>query len=131
MSRRGSLKSKDEQEKLQRQKCWPTSRLFCMYQWRDLKRHKFHFCLAFCSVFIIVLSILIVISMINKGPVIFLKMSEGRNGQIDAFLTPAGVEQNIHDLNQKSFVNLTALRVAEERTSKKYNVSPRKIYCNT
>ena len=38
--------------------------MFCMYNCRDMKRHKYHFFLAFSSVFIIVVSTLVVISII-------------------------------------------------------------------
>lgn len=75
-----TLKSKREQTRLKKMKCWPTSKLFCRYQWRDLKRHKFQFCLGFCSVFTIILATLVVVSIIGKGPVIFLKMAEGNHG---------------------------------------------------
>ena len=79
-----------------------------MYQWRDLKRHKFHFCLAFCSVFFIVLSTLIVTSIISKGPVIFLKLSEENYGEIDAFITPSGYS-SIYPYNQPMFINYTSI----------------------
>lgn len=58
------------------QKCWPLTKFFALYTYRDLKRHKCHFCLAFFTVFLIVLSTLVVISIIAKGPIIFLKLSE-------------------------------------------------------
>jgi len=51
-------------------------------------RHKCHFLLAFCSVFFIVLSTLVVTSIIAKGPVIFLKLSEDDYGEIDSFIFP-------------------------------------------
>ena len=46
-------------------------------------RHKCQFCLSFCSVFIVVLSVLVVNSVIAKGPVIFLKLSETYVGEYD------------------------------------------------
>jgi len=39
-----------------------------------------------------VLSSLVVTSVVNKGPVIFLKMSEANHGQIDAYISPIGYE---------------------------------------
>lgn len=87
-------------------KCWPTTKLFCRYQCRDMKRHKFHFCLAFCSVFTIVFSTLVVVSIIGKGPVIFLKMAEGNHGEIDAFILP-GAEESTNDLWQSLYLNYT------------------------
>lgn len=35
---------------------------------------------------------LVVVSIIGKGPVIFLKMAEGNHGAIDAFIMPSGEE---------------------------------------
>jgi hypothetical protein len=79
-----------------------------MYQYRDMKRHKCHFCLAFCSVFTIVLSTLIVTSIIGKGPVIFLKMAEANNGEIDAVITPAGITADDPHKNE-IFLNYTKI----------------------
>ncbi len=76
------------EQKLNTQKCWPSTKMFIKYSYRDLTRHKCHFCLAFCSVFFVVLSSLVVASMVQKGPVIFLKMADANNGEIDAFITP-------------------------------------------
>jgi len=50
---------------------------------RDLKRRKCHYCLAFCSVFIVVIFTLIINTIVDKGPIIFLKMAEGNQGQYD------------------------------------------------
>ena len=47
-----------------------------------------HFTLAFCSVFTIVISTLVVVSIIDKGPVVFLRRAEARHGQVDALITP-------------------------------------------
>ena len=66
----------------------PTMRFFSTYQWRDVKRQKFHFMLTFCSVFVIVLSTLTVTSMIEKTPVIFWKFAQTNHGEMDAIITP-------------------------------------------
>ncbi|CDW85019.1 family protein [Stylonychia lemnae] len=110
------------------QKCWPTTKFFTMYQWRDLRRHKCHFCLALCSVFIIVLSTLIVTSVVNKGPVIFLKMAEANHGEIDAFISPAGYDFPTQT-KQQEFLNFTAVQQAIK--PKSFNLSPRKLFCGT
>jgi hypothetical protein len=93
-------------------KCWPATLFFGMYQWRDLKRRKCHFSLAFCSVFCIVLSTLVVTTVIDKGPYIFLELAEDSHGEIDAFITAA--QQNA----AQSYINYTAvdLRVRELNT---------------
>ncbi len=72
---------------------------------RDVKRHKCHFCLAYCAVFFIVLATLVVTSIISKGPVIFLKISEASNGEIDAFILPD--RQVIEPYLDVNFVNHT------------------------
>eukprot|EP00347_Sterkiella_histriomuscorum_P021563 403333540 len=127
--RRVTLKSKREQTRLQKMKCWPMTRFFCRYQWRDLKRHKFHFCLAFCSVLTIVLSTLVVVSIIGKGPVIFMKMAEGNHGQVDAFILPR-FEDSTTDLYQSTFLNYTSI-LEQVGGEDEYNISPRKTYCSS
>ena len=62
--------------------------MFFLYNKRDIKRHRFHFFLSFSSVFVVVLSTLVVTSIIEKGPVIFLKLAQYDNGEIDAYITP-------------------------------------------
>ena len=51
-------------------------------------RRKCHFCLAFCTVFIVVLSTLVVKTLISKGPIVFMKLAEEDAGQIDGIITP-------------------------------------------
>ena len=53
--------------------------------WRDVQRHKCHFCLAFCSVFIVVLSTLIVTSVVAQGPLIFVNLTQVDTGEMDVF----------------------------------------------
>ena len=78
------------------------------YSYRDLSRHKCHFFLAFCSVFTVVLSSLVISSIISKGPVIFLKMADMHNGEIDAFVTPAKYHNVAPSENaQNQFINYT------------------------
>jgi hypothetical protein len=61
---------------------------FLKHQYRDVKRRKCHFCLALCSVFIVVLFSLVINTIVAKGPIIFLKMAEADNGEIDGFVSP-------------------------------------------
>jgi hypothetical protein len=101
-----------------------------MYQWRDLKRHKCHFCLAFCSVFFIVLATLIVTSIISKGPVIFLKLSQDYSGEIDIFITP-GTLSDLYPYYSRYFVNTTAVKQALTLNGTRedpYTYSPRKVF---
>jgi hypothetical protein len=59
------------------------------HAYRDTKRRKCHFCLAFCSVFIVVLFTLVINTIVAKGPIIFLKMAEASEGEIDGYVTPS------------------------------------------
>lgn len=60
---------------------------FAKHSLRDIRRKKCHFCLAFCSVFIVVSFTLIVNTIIAKGPIIFLKVAEGDEGEIDGVIS--------------------------------------------
>ena len=61
-------------------------RFFYQHSIRDLKRKKCHFCLAFCSVFIVVVFTLVVNTVVARGPVIFLKLAESTEGEIDGVI---------------------------------------------
>lgn len=64
-------------EKLEDQSLKSTINFFFKHSLRDIQRRKFHFSLAFCSVFIVVLSSLVINTAVEKGPIIFLKLAEG------------------------------------------------------
>ena len=49
---------------------------FCRHAYRDTRRRKCHFCLALCSVFIVVLFSLVINTIVARGPIIFLKLAE-------------------------------------------------------
>ena len=59
---------------------------FFKHSYRDIGRKKFHFCLSFCSVFTVVWSALVINTIVDQGPIIFLKLAEGMNGQYDGIL---------------------------------------------
>lgn len=63
--------------------CWQKFRFFVKQSLKDIKRHKCQFCLSFCSVFVVVLSILVVSSIVEKGPIIFLRLAEKTVGEYD------------------------------------------------
>jgi hypothetical protein len=50
--------------------------MFTKYALQDVARNKCHFMLAFCSVFVVVLSTLIINTIIEKGPLVFLSLGE-------------------------------------------------------
>jgi hypothetical protein len=60
-----------------------------VHSYKDIFRRKFHFLLAFCSVFLVVVSTLVINQIISKGSIIFLKIAESTHGEIDAFVTPS------------------------------------------
>ena len=74
----------EEDEDAWSMSCWQKFRLFMKQTCKDICRHKCQFCLSFCSVFVVVLSILIVVSITEKGPTIFLRLSEKTTGEYDA-----------------------------------------------
>ena len=51
--------------------CKQTS-LYTRYALQDVSRNKCNFCLAFCSVFMVVFSILVVKTVVSVGPLVFL-----------------------------------------------------------
>ena len=56
--------------------CWQKLRFFVKQSCKDIARHKCQFCLSFCSVFVVVLSVLIVQSITARGPIIFMRLGE-------------------------------------------------------
>ena len=53
---------------------------FFKHSYRDVGRKKCHFCLSFCSVFIVVWAALVINTVVEMGPVIFLKLAEAEQG---------------------------------------------------
>ena len=76
-------------EDLSQQNLDQVARFFVKHAYNDIWRRKFHFVLAFCSVFLVVVSTLVVNQIISKGSIIFLKLGESTHGEIDAFITPS------------------------------------------
>ena len=93
-----------EDEVLEGQK--QNTKLFMSHSYRDVQRKKFHFCLSFCSVFIVVWSALVINTIVEKGPIIFLKLAEGEEGQYDGIVYPT---KNFDGL--KSFENTEGIFV--------------------
>ena len=59
-----------------------------------MRRNFCHFCLAFCSVFIVVLSALVVNTIVDKGPIIFVSLAQADTGEIDVFYTAKTYDAN-------------------------------------
>jgi len=101
---------------------------FLKHAYRDTKRRKCHFCLALCSVFIVVLFSLVINTVVAKGPIIFLKMAEASNGEIDGVVTPSkttalGLDQDTTGIKFLNYSRVTELYGTE------YNLAPRKTFC--
>ena len=82
--KRASVFDSEDDDESWNLSCWQKFRLFLKQTCKDVCRHKCQFCLSFCSVFVVVLSILIVVSITQKGPTIFLRLSEKMTGEYDA-----------------------------------------------
>lgn len=100
--------------------------------YRDSVRNKCNFCLALCSVFVVVFSLLVIESVIEKGPIVFLEVSENTSGQQDAIITPSQMwldlkEPFIGYNSARSYLNYTSIM---DEYPKKYNFAPR-IYVDS
>jgi fatty-acid desaturase len=51
------------------------TKLFSSYALQDVKRNKCHFCLAFCSVWLVVWAVFVVNSVTAMGPLAFLSLA--------------------------------------------------------
>ena len=94
---------------------------------KDVVRNKCNFCLGFCSITIVVLSVLACNLMINQGPLIFLTMAQQDTGQVDAIFSPAQLYKNSVDISSYQeggyFINSTQI---DELYGDQYNLAPRK-----
>ena len=84
-----------------------SSKFMMKHSYRDVGRKKFHFCLSFCSVFVVVWSALVINTIVEKGPIIFLKLAEGDEGQYDGIIYPTNMFSGMDEYqNQEGiFVN--------------------------
>ena len=74
--------------------CCGSFRFFVKHSVKDIGRHKCQFSLAFCSVFIVVLSVIVVNAVIAKGPLIFLTLAEGIEGSYDGVLSGTEIDND-------------------------------------
>ena len=92
--------------------------------------------LAFCSVFLVVVSTLVVNQIISKGSIIFLKLGESTHGEIDAFITPSAdlIRETIDlvEYDVPAMLNYTAINHYFNQTDPeifdKMLLSPRKSF---
>jgi len=105
-------------------------KFFFKHSYRDVGRRQCHFCLSFCSVLIVVWSALVINTLVEKGPVIFLKLAEGDEGQYDGLVYPTRDfgEMSSYANKEGIFVNYTQVQRVVDG---KYNLAPRKQFCGT
>lgn len=105
-------------------------KFFCKHSYRDVGRRRCHFCLSFCSVLIVVWSALVINTLVEKGPVIFLKLAEGDEGQYDGLIYPTRDFDDMSSYTNKDgiFVNFTRV---QDVVGEKYNLAPRKQFCKS
>lgn len=109
---------------------WTTFIFFVQHSFRDVGRRKFHFFLAFCSVLIVVLSTLVVNTVIQKGPIIFMKLAQAETGEIDCIYTAQGRQQNSNDYwNTYWSMNYTQAVAILEENHVEHHLSPRIQMC--
>ena len=93
---------------------------------KDIKSKKCHYCLAFCSIFLAVITTLVINTILSTGPLIFLQQSQEDLGQYDATFSVI----SIYDWNdfwhawngEWVYMNYTHI---EALYGKKYNIAPR------
>lgn len=78
--------------------------------------------------FIVVLFSLVINTIVARGPIIFLKMAEANNGEIDGVVTPSQTLALGLDDDQTGVKFLNYTRVTELYQTE-YNLAPRKTIC--
>jgi hypothetical protein len=117
---------------------WEAASFSFAFAQKEAARRKFHFILAFCSVFLVVVSTLVINQIISKGSIIFLKISESTHGEIDAFVTPSsdiiGQTSDGIEYEMGSLLNFTAVNEKYNKDSEGLKVlenlklAPRKVF---
>ena len=102
--------------------------MFVRYAAQDVGRNKLNFSLAFGSVFIVVLSILLVDTIVTMGPLIFLGLGQKGNGEVDAvFSTPNPGIYSTSDTEDfwghGTYLNWTQISLLNDD---KHNLAPRR-----
>ena len=105
--------------------CCGSLRFFIKNACTDIGRHKCQFFLAYCSVFIVVLSVIVVNAVIAKGPLIFLQLAENQDGAFDGFFKHNLDSYSDYSSNSKHNYNYTHIYQLYGDT---YNLSPREQF---
>ena len=110
--------------------------LLARYAARDIFRNKVHFIISFWSVFLFVLCSLVIKTLIDDSPLIFLKMAESSLGQFDATIFPAMARtedtSTMHKFKNKGhFINYQNAEAHMQGIGKPVSFAPRKQFCNS
>ena len=94
---------------------------------RDITRNKCHFMLAFCAVTVVILTSLVIQTLIDKGPIVFLKVAELQVGNYDGQVVindkvKSNYNSDSYYLYSKRSLNYTQIMNVTEND---YNLSPR------
>ncbi len=125
-----------QNEKMTNQNLKQVVEFFIKHAYKDIFRRKFHYILAFCSVFLVVVSTLVINQIISKGSIIFLKIGESSHGEIDAFITPVAdvIKETLDKVEYDipALLNYTAVNDYYENSDpkvlQKVLLAPRKIF---
>ena len=79
---------------------------------------------------IVVLSALVINTVVDKGPIIFLKLAEMNEGQYDGIIYPSKGFSGIDKYNNIFGIFINYTRV-QEVVENKYNLAPRKQFCGS
>lgn len=128
-----------KREGIEPQNLAEAAKFFISHSYKDAWRRKLHFMIAFCSVFLVVCSTLIINQIISKGNIIFLKISESTHGEIDAVVTPSadivGKTMDGISYEMPALLNLTAVQDYYNKTDPSAMdnllLTPRKIFSST
>lgn len=112
-------------------------RMLSRFACRDISRNRVHFCIAFWSVFLVAISILVVKTLISHGPLIFLKLAQSKLGDYDFVVLPLGTKYDDTDkmnsyVSKGQTINYQNLMKKFESSAEQHTlVAPRKQFCNT
>jgi len=96
-----------------------------------VQRKWFHFCLSFSSVLVVVWAALVINTLVEKGPIIFLKLAEGNQGQYDGIIYPTKLFNGIDSFENTEGVFINYTKVLDVTAGKNFNLAPRKQFCGT
>ena len=75
-------------------------------------------------------SALIINTIVEKGPIIFLKLAQSNEGQFDGVVSPSKGFGGMSSFENREGIFMNYTRVMEV-VDKKYNLVPRKQFCGT